>query len=172
MFARHGAKYVGYEISDDRVALARKTAEKAGVLELVEFRVGDFMQLEETFDYVFVKSVLYHIWDKETYRMWLEKINSLLNKRGKFIALENGIGVSVNRWIRKKLLRRNYVDCLLYSPVVEQMFRETFAEVNVRYFYVWSHLTPCPRLCAKLESFFVKPNARNCFIASLICDRK
>lgn len=172
MFARHGARYVGYEIDDHIADLARKTATQAGVLELTEFRVGDFMKLEETFDYVFVKSVLYHIRDEQTYRAWLRKICSLLVAGGKFIALENGAGIAVNRWIRKNLLFRRYVNALLYSPHVERMFRETFTKVDVQYFYILAHLTPYPVFFAKLESCFIKPSAQNCFAAGLICEKR
>jgi ubiquinone/menaquinone biosynthesis C-methylase UbiE len=172
MFARHGARYVGFEIDDCKLATARRTAEQAGVLGLTEFRVGDFMRLEETFDYVFVKSVLYHIREEQTYRTWLRKINFLLVPGGKFIALENGVGISVNRWIRQHLLRRNYVDNLLYCLRVEQMFCETFAKVDVQYFYILAHLTPYPPLFARLESCFVRPSAQSCFAAGLICEKR
>lgn len=174
MFARHGAQYVGYEIDSRQPSEATKIAEKAGVLESTEFRMGDFMDIEfdEKFDYVFVKSVLYYIREERTYRMWLGKINSLLAPRGKFIALENAVGVSVNRWIRKYLLRAGHrVDALLYSPPVEQIFRETFSKVDVQYFYVLAHLTPWPRFFAKLEGYLVKPSAKNCFAVSLICEK-
>jgi SAM-dependent methyltransferase len=173
MFARHGARYVGYEIDDHRIAKAKRTAEQAGVLGSTEFRAGDFMKLEEKFDYVFVKSVLYDIRDERIYRAWLRKINSLLVPGGKFIALENGVGIAVNRWIRQHLLKRDYaVDALLYSPRVEQIFRETFDKVDVQYFYILAHLTFYPGFFARLESCFMKPGAHNCFAVGLICDKK
>jgi len=171
MFVCHGAQYIGYEIDDTKLTRARRTAEQVGVLELTNFCVGDFMKLQGMFDYIFVKSVLYRIREEKTYRAWLKKINALLVPGGKFIALENGMGVTVNRWIRKWVLQRSYEDALLYCPRVEQMFRDTFAKVDVQYFFVLANLTPCPLLFAKLESYFVKPNAQNCFAAGLICDK-
>ena len=171
MFARHGARYVGYENNAPRLPYAKQTAEENGAAESVEFRIGDFMKLEEKFDYVFVKSVLYHICEEQMYRAWLEKINSLLLPGGKFIALENGRGVCINRWIRRWYLRRSYSGALLYSERVEQMFREVFAAVDVRYFYILANLFPYPALFAKLETCFVKPGAGNCFAAGLICEQ-
>lgn len=130
MFARHGAQYLGYEIENGSSTLAKETAAKMGVLASTQFQVGDFFELDETFDYVFVKSVLYHIREEEMYRKWLKKINTLLAPGGKFIALENAIGLGSNHWIRKNLLKRKYINSLLYSPHVEQMFLDTFSKID------------------------------------------
>lgn len=91
---------------------------------------------------------------------------------GKFIALENGTGLRINRWVRKYLLKRFYVKNLLYSPYVEQILQDTFSNVDAQYFYVIAHLTPYPQLLAKLESRILKANAENCFLVGVICDKK
>ncbi len=173
LFAKHGAYYQGYEIKNGCDEVGRRTASQAGVTDRTTFKIGDFMVLSEKFDYIFVKSVLFHITDPAIYKLWLQKINSLLAPGGKFIAIENAQGLVVNRWARKLIVghEKGYADNLLYSPIVEKIFIETFAAVDVHYHYVLSQFTPWPELFGKFESLFIKPNAQNCFIASLICNK-
>jgi SAM-dependent methyltransferase len=170
LFVRYGADYLGYEITPGKDKLAYSTLQQKGFSQFPNFTIGDFMSLTETFDYVFVKSVLYHIEDERTYRRWLSKIDSLLAPGGKFIAIENGRGTWLNHWIRETCFHA-FSQNLLFNSFVEKLFRESFSKVDIRYHYVLSHLTPWPRQLSKLESMLIKPNSSNCFIASLICEK-
>ena len=44
------------------------------------------------YDTVFLKSVLYHISDKDNYRNWLDWLHSVVKDGGLVIAVENGRG--------------------------------------------------------------------------------
>ncbi len=173
LFARLGCDYTGYEHPSRAscLALAEATAKDAGVSDRTRFLVGDFMEVRDQFDIVFVKSVLYHIEQDHVYQEWLSKIHSILAEEGRFVAIENGVGLGVNYLIRRFLLKQRYVHALLYNQHVESLFRKEFPHVDVTYHYVLSHLMPFKTTMARLEKKVITPRCDNCFIASVICDK-
>lgn len=66
--SRGAARVLGVDLSDEMIALARAEAERHGVLDRCEFRVGDIFEtrLAETFDIVLAMGVFDYVREPET----------------------------------------------------------------------------------------------------------
>ncbi|MFA4917421.1 MAG: class I SAM-dependent methyltransferase, partial [Syntrophales bacterium] len=151
MAARYGWNIVGYEITESSRLKAEKAGRCYGLEEMTDFRVclpNEMLYVEGPYDAVFLKSVMYHISDKDIYRNWIDWLHDILKDGGVLIAIENGRGGVLDKFYRKKIKRSRWADFLLFNRWVEQEFQRRFRNVNFRYFGRFSQFfTFLPKVC-------------------------
>jgi len=174
----YGWNLIGYEICVSSRIKAVKNAKNYGLEKKTDFRVcspEDTFSIEGPYDAVFLKSVLYHISEKSVYRSWLNWICSLLTEGGVLIAVENGKGGYLDRIYRKAIKKSRWASFLLFDTWTKHEFEQRFKQVEVKYFGRYSQFfSPFPRLCSVVRSVEEKlcpPNAKHCFVASVIAQR-
>lgn len=175
MAVQYGWHIVGYDITDSSRLKAEENARRYGLKGIIDFRFcspNATLSIKGLYDAIFIKSVLYHISDKEIYRNWLDWLYSVLKDGGVIIAIENGKGGMFDRFYRKIIKRSRWANFLLFDRWTEQEFQQRFRKVDVRYFGRFSQFfTFLPKVCwliRMLEDKFCPPSADNCFIASII----
>lgn len=164
LWAQLGANVTGIEHKNpENCVRASALAERLGVADRCRFIVGDFFQIEEQFDVVITKSVLFSIPTLALYERWISKFASLLKSDGEALVVENGSGTRFVHFYRKYLHRwRSYADHVLSNPAVVDLFRRYFSDIEVQTFYTAAQLTP---LKAVIDYELQKPPRFNdCFI--------
>ena len=175
MAACYGWNIVGYDIADSSRIKAEATARHYELEGMTDFRVclpDETLSIQGDYDAVFLKSVLYHISDKDNYRNWLDWLHSVVKDGGLVIAVENGRGGVIDRFYRKIIKRSRWADFLLFDRWAEQEFKQRFRHVNIRYFGRFSQFfTSWPRVCKFIRIFedkFCPPSADHSFVASIV----
>jgi cyclopropane fatty-acyl-phospholipid synthase-like methyltransferase len=178
MAARYGWNVVGYDIDDSSRIRAETTARHYNLEQMTDFRVcspDNTLSIKGEYDVVFLKSVLYHISDKDVYRSWLDWLHSIVRDGGLIIAVENGKGGVLDRLYRKWFKKSRWADFLLFDGWTEQEFRQIFKYVDIKYFGRFSQFfTAFPRVCNLITSFenrFLPPNMDHCFVASIVAQK-
>jgi len=178
--ARHyGWNIVGYDIADSSQIKAEETTRHYGLEGMTDFHVcspDETLSIQGDYDAVFLKSVLYHISDKDIYRNWLDWLHSVVKDGGLVVAVENGKGGVLDRFYRKIIKRSRWADFLLFDGWAEQEFRQKFRHVDVKYFGRFSQFfTTLPKACSlmrPLENRFCPPSVENCFVASIVAQKQ
>jgi SAM-dependent methyltransferase len=161
--AKLGADVTAFEQREENRVTAMQRATAAGVGERCNFKVDDFFQLEEKFDGVVGKSVLYGIRDLETYDTWLAQFAKLLLPGGEAIIIENGTGNSLVKFYRHYLnKRKGYADNVLSNPAVLDIFEKHFEIVDLHPHYSLAQFVPVKPLI-NLD-FKRKQAFRSCFV--------
>jgi len=178
MAARYGWNIVGYDIADSSRLKAVENARRYGLQGMTDFRVcspDKTLSIQGGYDAVFLKSVLYHISDKDNYKNWLDWLYSIVKDGGLVLAVENGRGGVLDRFYRKVIKRSRWASFLLFDRWTEQEFRKRFRHVDVRYFGRFSQLfTTLPIFCKWfqiVERKFIPANADHCFVASVVAKK-
>ena len=176
--SHYGWNMMGYDISDSLQFKAIKTARKYGLEEKVNFRVclpEETLNIKGSYDAIFLKSVLYHIADKEIYRYWLDWIHSVVRSGGVVIAVENGKGGLIDRIYRKNFKKSRWAGFLLFNRWAEQEFQKRFGHVDIRYFGRFAQFfCNLPKLCKAamaIEEKIYPANAEHCFVASVVAQK-
>ena len=175
MAAQYGWNIVGYDIANSSRIKAEATARRYELEEMTDFRVcspDETLSIQGDYDAVFLKSVLYHISNKDNYRRWLAWLHSIVENDGLIIAVENGRGGVLDRFYRKVITRSRWADFLLFDRWVEQEFQQRFRQVDVRYFGRFTQFfTSLPKACSLIRTFedrFCPPSTDHCFVASIV----
>ncbi len=105
-----GCRVTGITLSDNQLAAAKEKARKERVDNLCEFKLEDYRETENKYDYVFSKGMLEHV-SKRYYESYFKKIYDILKPGG--TALVHTIG-SINPpkeqqpWISKFIFPDGY----------------------------------------------------------------
>lgn len=110
----HGARVTGVTLSQKQLEIARKRAWKAGLADLVEFRLADYRDLSERFDRIVSVGMLEHVGSGHL-PAYFARVESLLEPDG--VALIHAIGRmnppgATNAWIRKHIFPGGYTPAL------------------------------------------------------------
>jgi protein-L-isoaspartate O-methyltransferase len=169
-----GWRVVGLEVSRRAQEQARQAAREFGVAHLVEFLWGEpaaTFKHRGQYDVMFIKTVLYNAPDLAEYGRWLDWIVSVLRPGGILVNFETGRGNALTRAYRR-LRRRDYVGCCLYTRRVEALYEARFDIIHRRYYGgVSQFLAPLPplySLAARLEEGLRPRQADNSFIVAII----
>jgi predicted O-methyltransferase YrrM len=178
MAAKYSWNIIGYDIYDSSRIKAEEVAHNYGIEEMMDFRVcspDETLSIQGDYNAVFLKSVLYHISDKDVYRHWLDWLYSVVKDGGIIIAIENGKGGMIDRFYRERFKKSRWADFLLFDSWAEQEFSRRFKQVDVKYFGRFSQFfTPLPKLCNLIRSFenrFFPPSKDHCFVASIVAQK-
>ena len=122
MAQNYGVKVVGVTLSDEQLALGRKRVKDLGLEGLVDLRLTDYRDLDESFDRIVSVGMFEHV-GVAHYQEYFLKVRDLLTEDG--IALIHAIGRkggpgTTGAWIRKYIFPGGY------SPALS----ETFAEIE------------------------------------------
>ena len=127
------------------------------------------------YDAVFIKSVLYHIAEREVYRRWLDWLHGVVRKDGVVIAVENGKGGAIDRFYRGIVKKSRWADFLLFDAWTEKELGLRFRSVDIEYFGRLSQFfTRIPAVCKGVQSLEKRlwaPGAGNCFVASIVAQK-
>lgn len=178
MASRYQWKIVGYDVKTEKQRKASALAEHYGLSDIIDFRVcapKDTLSIGETYDAVFLKSVLFHISDKTVYRGWLDWLHDRLADEGLLIAIENGKGGLLDVIYRRYIRRSRWTNNLLFDRWTEQCFRERFSDVSVTYFGRYSQFFAYfPSVCRKVQAIERKhfsANVDHCSIVSVLAKK-
>ncbi len=163
LLANLGAEVVGIESEATCRENAIEYVKNAGVADKCSFIVGDLFQLQDQFDIIVTKSVLYHIKDREVYQQWVAQIHRLLKPNGQGLFIETGSGNCLVRIYRRYIHRwHSYWNNVLSNPVIIDYFKAKFRIVDIRSHYAFSPVIPLDWL-TKFE-FKRKQSLKTCFI--------
>ncbi|MHA6264978.1 class I SAM-dependent methyltransferase [Arenibacterium sp. CAU 1754] len=116
-----GARVTGVTLSRNQLELARSRAADAGLSEVIDFRLLDYRELNESFDRIVSVGMLEHV-GLPHYDEYFEKVADLLASDG--IALIHSIGrtgppMAQAEWINKYIFPGGYVPSLskLAGPI-------------------------------------------------------
>jgi cyclopropane fatty-acyl-phospholipid synthase-like methyltransferase len=178
MAAQYRWNIVGYDISDSSRIKAENTARHYNAEQMTDFRVcspDSTLSIKGEYDAVFLKSVLYHISDKDVYRSWLDWLRGVIKEDGVVIAVENGKGGVLDKLYRGWFKKSRWADFLLFDSWAEQEFRRTFKYVDVKYFGRFSQFfTALPKICnlvRAVENSLFPPSVEHCFVASIVAQK-
>ena len=90
--ASYGINVHAIEHTDKRLDEAIQYSKDCGVEDRCEFQVRDFFDLDEQYDLVVLKSVLYSISDVKTYEAWIKQLSQLIKPTCELLVIENGSG--------------------------------------------------------------------------------
>jgi cyclopropane-fatty-acyl-phospholipid synthase len=83
--SRHGVRVVGVSLSEPQIELARERAARAGVSELVEFRVADYREITgERFDAICSIGMVEHV-GEERIDLYMRTLHGLLEPGGRLL---------------------------------------------------------------------------------------
>lgn len=89
--AKNGFNVTGIDLSENAIKLAKKNAEKEDVkIKFTSMDVNDLEKLNEKFDFILEWAILHHI-SHEKRKKYLENLNKLLSKRGKYLSVSFNI---------------------------------------------------------------------------------
>jgi len=176
------ARELGWEINGidpDKNAYQRASelASLLGISDKVKFlcmRSQDFLDKENInnkFDGVFIKTVLYNSKNLYEYEEWLHKIYNALKPHGTLVNFETGRS---NRIVQTyRLFRgREYASWCLYNSAIERLYDKMFYIVYRRYYggisQFFSGLPFVYKLLRRVESRVRSRNADNCFAVTII----
>ncbi len=118
-----GAKVLGVTLSENQLKHSKLTAKKAGLNDLVDFKLMDYRNIDESFDRIVSVGMFEHV-GKEYYQTFFNKVNKMLKDNG--IALLHTIGSlgtprPVEPWITKYIFPGGYIPTISeISPVIEK----------------------------------------------------
>lgn len=131
----------------------------------------DMSNINNHFDGVFIKTVLYNSKNICEYKEWLHKIYGALKPGGIFVNFETG---KSNRIVQMyRLFRgREYAGWCLYTSAIERLYDEIF-DITYRKYYggisqFFFNLPFVYRLLRNAESRVRTRNADNCFAVAII----
>jgi len=178
MAAHYGWHVVGYDISFSAQDKASRIAQEYGTEKKCKFRTclpQETLSIRGAYDAVFIKSVLYHISDREVYGHWLDWLHGILKLGGLVLAIENGKGGLLDKFYRKRIKAARWAEFQLFDRSVEQEFRRRFRYVDIEYFGRLSQFfTPFPKvfkLIKAVEARLFPANSDHCFVASIVAQR-
>ena len=113
---KYGVQALGITLSEEQAAFSEEKAAEAGLDDLVQFRLQDYLDLDKSdgpFDKIVSVGMFEHV-GKENLPRYMDKVNELLADGG-LSALHSICGMreeGVNPWIRKYIFPGGYIPSL------------------------------------------------------------
>lgn len=168
-----GWRIEGVEVCAQSCTAATKNAARHGLTEQASFQrlePEDILRLQDQYDVVFIKTVLYNSPDLGEYARWLDWIVAVLRPGGALINFDTGKANALTQLYRRAR-GRSYRDLSLFNRRVEALFQQRFRLVRRKYYggvsQFFAGVPPLYRAVARLEEKSER-HADNCFIVSLI----
>ena len=178
MASQYDWNIVGYDVKESTRVKAEENARKYGLQAKIEFRVcspRDTISIQGPFDAVFLKSVLYHISNKNFYKSWVDWLHDVVRNGGLVMAIENGKGGLLDKIYRDCIKRSRWAGFILFDSWTETAFRNRFRNVDVKYYgrisQFFSSWPKAFEIVRALEERFLPANSEHCFVASIVAQR-
>ena len=166
----------GLEINPTYYPAAQQLVDNCGVSNKVSLKLikpEETFDIEGPYDAIFLKSFLYHVKDRQTYKKWVDWFHKILKPGGYVIGIENSKGHALDRLYRKTFT--GWGDQLLYDDFSEQLFKEKFSSYKANYFgylsQYFSFLPVVPGMLRKVENTMGLPKTGKSFVTSFYAQK-